>query len=44
MQDSDLQSPNRERLIAHVHTYLRCNSDERGHVESMAAAFAAKPK
>jgi hypothetical protein len=42
--DTDLQSPNRERLIALMHSYLQCDNDSRHHVENMATAFAAKPK
>jgi len=38
----DLESPARERLIAMVQDYLKCDSESRHHVESMAAAFAAK--
>jgi len=41
---ADLQSPARERLIAMVHAYLQCDDASRHHVESMAAAFAAKPQ
>lgn len=43
-EDSDLSSPARERLIAVVQHYLKCDSEGRHHVESMAAAFAAKAK
>lgn len=42
--DKDLESPARERLIAMVAAYLKCDDASRHHVESMAAAFAAKPK
>lgn len=38
----DLESPARERLIAVVTNYLKCDSEGRHHVESMASAFAAK--
>ena len=41
---ADLESPARERLIAMVTDYLRCDTEGRHHVESMAAAFAAKAK
>lgn len=37
----DLESPAREKLIAMVYAYLKCDEDGRHHVESMAAAFAA---
>jgi len=43
-ESSDLESPARERLIAIVQNYLRCDTEGRHHVESMAAAFAAKSK
>lgn len=43
-KESDLASPARERLIAHMQDYLKCDSEGRHHVESMAAAFAAKAK
>lgn len=43
-QESDLESPARERLIAVVQDYLKCDMDGRHHVESMASAFAAKAK
>lgn len=42
LQDADLQSPNKEKLIALVENYLGCPENGRHHVESMAAAFAAK--
>lgn len=41
-QSEDLQSPSRERLVAMVADYLKCDTEGRHHVESMAAAFAAK--
>lgn len=40
----DLESPYRERLIKMVERYLKCDDEGRHHVESMAAAFAAKTK
>jgi hypothetical protein len=40
--DADLQSPNKEKLVALVMNYLACPENGRHHVESMAAAFAAK--
>lgn len=43
-RDSDLDSPYRERLIKMVEDYLHCDDEGRGHVENMAAAFAAKAK
>jgi transcriptional regulator with XRE-family HTH domain len=42
--DRDLESPYRERLIKMVECYLKCDDEGRHHVESMAAAFAAKAK
>jgi hypothetical protein len=42
LRASDLQSPNRERLVALMENYLRCDNDSRHHTENMAAAFAAK--
>lgn len=42
--ERDLESPYRERLIKMVESYLQCNDEGRHHVESMAAAFAAKAK
>lgn len=41
-QDKDLQSPARERLVAMVNAYLKCDDEGRHHVEGMALAFAAK--
>lgn len=41
-QSEDLQSPARERLVAMVSDYLKCDTEGRHHVESMASAFAAK--
>ena len=38
----DLSSPSRERLIAMVQAYLKCDDESRHHVESLALAFAAK--
>lgn len=40
--ESDLASPARERLIAMVQNYLKCDTEGRHHVESMASAFAAR--
>lgn len=42
LKESDLQSPNKERLTALVQNYLRCDNDGRSHAENMTAAFAAK--
>lgn len=44
LQDADMESPHRERLIALMQAYLQCDSETRHHVEAMAAAFAAKSK
>jgi hypothetical protein len=41
-QSKDLHSPSRERLIAMVRAYLKCDDEGRHHVESMAQAFAAR--
>lgn len=43
-QGKDLHSPARERLVAMVDCYLKCDTENRHHVESLAAAFAAKSK
>lgn len=42
LEDSDLQSPNKERIVALIENYLQCDSDGRNHTEGMASAFAAK--
>jgi transcriptional regulator with XRE-family HTH domain len=42
--EKDLESPYRERLIKMVEAYLQCDDEGRHHVESLAAAFAAKTK
>lgn len=42
LKASDLQSPNRERLVALVENYLKCKDEGRHHTETMAAGFAAK--
>jgi transcriptional regulator with XRE-family HTH domain len=42
--ETDLESPARERLIAVVTDYLKCDGEGRHHVESMASAFAAKSR
>jgi uncharacterized protein (UPF0147 family) len=44
LTDTDLQSPSKERLVALVQNYLRCDNEGRGHAEHMAEAFAAKAK
>lgn len=44
IESKDLHSPARERLIAMVNAYLKCDDEGRHHVEGMAAAFAAKAK
>lgn len=43
-KETDLDSPARERLIAVVQDYMKCDGEGRHHVESMASAFAAKAK
>lgn len=43
-KSSELRSPARERLIGMVNDYLDCSDGDRHHIESLAAAFAAKPK
>jgi transcriptional regulator with XRE-family HTH domain len=42
--EKDLESPYRERLIKMVESYLKCDDEGRHHVESLAAAFAAKSR
>lgn len=42
--EADLATPARARLIALMEDYLKCDTEGRHHVESMAAAFAAKQK
>lgn len=42
LTEADLQSPHKERLIALVENYLKCDSEARMHAESLTAAFAAK--
>lgn len=43
-QPADLEIPTSERLVAMMTNYLQCDAEGRHHVESLAAAFAAKSK
>lgn len=43
-KSDELRSPTRERLVAMVNAYVQCTDSDRHHVESLAAAFAAKNK